>query len=166
MAKIKYIGLKEAGETAFAELTGIARWFPGDVHDLPEAQAGQLLEHRMMWERTDKGVSLAAAAPKAPAKAIAAGTVDDQDVDDEATKAEQARKTAATGTGTTETDTKPEGTAVIKVGEGWKVLDAMEAPDLHALAKELGVKVHHAAGAAKVIDALVASQAPAKKAKK
>lgn len=33
-------------------------------------------------------------------------------------------------------------------------LDAMEAPELHALAKERGVKVHHASGAEKVRAAL------------
>lgn len=33
-------------------------------------------------------------------------------------------------------------------------LDALSREELHALAKERGVKVHHAAGAAKVIEAL------------
>lgn len=45
-------------------------------------------------------------------------------------------------------------------------IDTMEAPALHELAAKLGVKVHHAAGAKKVRDALVAFQkAAAKKAK-
>ncbi len=48
---------------------------------------------------------------------------------------------------------------VIKVDGANVALDDMEAEPLHELAKRLGVKVHHLAGARKVRAALVASQA-------
>lgn len=48
---------------------------------------------------------------------------------------------------------------VIQVDNGTVSLDDMQSDELHALAKRLGVKVHHLAGAKKVRQALIDSQA-------
>lgn len=48
----------------------------------------------------------------------------------------------------------PHAVAVAPVASPGADLDAMDAPALHALAKERGVKVHHASGAEKVRAAL------------
>lgn len=45
MTKIKYVGVKEDGETAFAAETGIARWMRGDSHEIPAPLAAKLLKH-------------------------------------------------------------------------------------------------------------------------
>lgn len=47
---------------------------------------------------------------------------------------------------------------VIKIDGDDVALDGMDAAALHELAKELGVKVHHASGAEKVRAALIESQ--------
>lgn len=48
-------------------------------------------------------------------------------------------------------DTRPAGAAALPAGDD---LDDLDAEQLHALAKERGVKVHHASGAEKVREAL------------
>lgn len=69
--KIKYIGVKEDGETAFSRETGIT-WFPGAVEDVLTAVAAKMLQHPDVFARDDE-VSTAAAvtlrppAPTAPA---------------------------------------------------------------------------------------------------
>lgn len=90
--KLKYIGLKVDGERAFQAETGI-EWMPDSVHEVSDAVAAKMLEHPTIWTRVDNGPALASAAAKAPARNV--GTVDDQDVDDAATKAEQSKKEAA-----------------------------------------------------------------------
>lgn len=46
MPKLKYVGLKEDGETAFHERTGIPRWMPGDAHNITEAAlVARMLQH-------------------------------------------------------------------------------------------------------------------------
>lgn len=167
MTKMKYVGAKQDGETALARLTGVQRWMPGDVHDITNpAAVAKMLNHPDVFARADAvstaKAAPAPAAPSAPAP-VAPSTPAPAPVDPAAlTLAPGGSVTAAPVAPAPSADTKPEGTAVIKVGDGWKVLDAMEAPDLHALAKELGVQVHHAAGAKKVITALVDSQKPVK----
>jgi hypothetical protein len=51
---------------------------------------------------------------------------------------------------------------MVKVGDNDLILDNMDAERLHTLAKEMGVKVHHASGADKVRAALVESQSAPK----
>lgn len=106
--KIKYVGLKDDGETAFSKDPGApAIWFKGDSFEVPEAIAKRMLQHPDVFE-------------------LDAGT---------ATK--------------TEEQTKPE-----EVDDEYAGLSKEE---LHALAKERGITVHHAAGAAKVAKALRAA---------
>lgn len=146
--KFRYIGLKEDGERAFMDKTGI-EWMPGSEHEVNDPSvAADMQRHPTIWERID-GAPIALASARQPAVNTSA-TVNDQEVDDDADAAEKARLATM------------EPLHTIKVEEGDLVLDGMEAPELHALAKKLGVKVHHAAGAAKVRDALVASQKTSK----
>ena len=44
MTKLKYVGLKQDGETAFSTETNIT-WFPGSVEDVPDAVAERMLKH-------------------------------------------------------------------------------------------------------------------------
>lgn len=92
--KLKYIGLKEDGERAFQEKTGI-EWFPGDVHDITDkAICRLLLEHPTLWEPVtgeDVGLTLSAAAPKQPKSS---GPASDEDVDDQMDAEEKTRKQA------------------------------------------------------------------------
>jgi hypothetical protein len=60
--KIKYVGVKEDGETAFAQQVGIERWMKGDVHDVPDALAAKMLEHPDVFAH-DKAAAKQAAAP-------------------------------------------------------------------------------------------------------
>lgn len=46
---LKYIGLKQDGEQAFKELTGIT-WMPGDVHHVDAEHAKKMLPHDDVWE--------------------------------------------------------------------------------------------------------------------
>lgn len=44
--KIKYVGLKADGESAFSSESGVALWMIGDVHDIKDtAVAGRMLKH-------------------------------------------------------------------------------------------------------------------------
>lgn len=44
--KIKYVGVKEDGETAFASAAGIAKWMPGDSFEIANPQlASRMLQH-------------------------------------------------------------------------------------------------------------------------
>ncbi len=66
MTKMKYVGVKQDGETALARLTGVQRWMPGDVHDITNpAAVAKMLNHPDVFARAD-AVSTAKAAP-APA---------------------------------------------------------------------------------------------------
>lgn len=53
-ALIKYVGLKEAGESAFHHLTGL-NWFPGSVHEVDAAHASQMLAHPDVFARAEAG---------------------------------------------------------------------------------------------------------------
>lgn len=117
--KIKYVGVKEDGETAFSRETGLT-WMPGDVHEVADkAIAAKMITHPDVFAPADEPVGLANAKP------AAAPT-------DETQPAQWANT--------------PDGEAVL--------LSDMSKEDLHALAKKYEVKVHHSAGAAKVIEAL------------
>lgn len=111
--KIKYVGAKPDGETAFSDKTGIT-WHPGDVHEVKEAVAAAMLKH--------PDVFAIDAVEVVPTKADAPIS------------------------------------ASITLADGSVVaLDALDKEALHALAKEQGVAIHHAAGSAKVVEALVAA---------
>jgi hypothetical protein len=43
--KIKYVGVKLDGETAFASESGIAVWLHGDAHEVKGAVAAKMLKH-------------------------------------------------------------------------------------------------------------------------
>lgn len=59
--KIKYVGVKQDGETAFSPTTGIT-WFPGMVEEVASAIAVKMIQHPDVFERVEDG-----AAPTAPA---------------------------------------------------------------------------------------------------
>jgi len=106
--KIKYVGLKDDGETAFSKDPGApAIWFKGDSFDVPEATAKRMLQHPDVFELDDGSATKTEEPPKP------------EEVDDE--------------------------------------FAGLSKEELHALAKERGVKVHHAAGVATVAEALRAA---------
>lgn len=113
--KIKYVGVKEDGETAFSRETGIT-WFPGASEDVPVALAVKMLKHPDVFAED----TAEAAAPTAPVTL------------------QPLAPTLAPGEAKPSTDP----------------LDAMTREELHALAKERGIKVHHSSGAAAVIKAI------------
>lgn len=43
--KIKYVGVKLDGETAFASESGVALWLDGDSHEVKDAVAAKMLKH-------------------------------------------------------------------------------------------------------------------------
>jgi hypothetical protein len=43
--KIKYVGVKLDGETAFANESGVALWLEGDSHEVKDAVAAKMLKH-------------------------------------------------------------------------------------------------------------------------
>lgn len=43
--KIKYVGVKLDGETAFAGESGIALWLDGDSHEVKDTVAAKMLKH-------------------------------------------------------------------------------------------------------------------------
>lgn len=130
--KVKYVGLKVNGSTAFKAQTGIT-WLPGDCHEVKDDIAAKMLKHPDVFALDD------GTAPEA--KKVEAPAIDTSGM------------TLAPG-GKVEI---PQPTSItLKDGEV-VVLDGMEKADLHALAKAHGVKVHHQAGAPKVIEALQAA---------
>ncbi|MFZ2306838.1 MAG: hypothetical protein WAW73_17465 [Rhodoferax sp.] len=130
--KLKYVGLKVNGSTAFKAQTGIT-WLPGDCHEVKDDIAAKMLKHPDVFA-LDAGGTAALKAAEAPA-------IDTSGI------------TLAPG-GKVETTQSTS----IKLKDGAVVvLDGMEKAELHALAKTHGVKIHHQAGAAKVIEALQAA---------
>lgn len=81
--KIKYVGLKIDGETAFAKECGIERWLPGDAREVADPQlAKRMLAHPDVFAEDDgpskSQVKRVAEAPAAPPPAdVAATTVSD-----------------------------------------------------------------------------------------
>lgn len=49
--KIKYVGVKEDGETAFSRDSGIERWMPGDSFDVPDPVGVKMLQHPDVFAR-------------------------------------------------------------------------------------------------------------------
>ena len=62
--KIKYVGVKPDGETAFARESGVARWMPGSSHEVPDHVGVKMLRHPDVFARDDaKGSKAPVAAP-------------------------------------------------------------------------------------------------------
>lgn len=74
--KIKYVGLKEDGETAFSAITGIT-WFPGSSEDVPNPIAVKMLQHPDVFARDEETVGTGTTAPASLSlsAAIPAGTI-------------------------------------------------------------------------------------------
>lgn len=124
--KIVYVGLKSDGEMAFAHLTGIERWLPGDVHEVSAANARVLLQH-----------------PDVFAEAVEPEQTGPQ------TKPPVSVMTLAPGA---TVETVPQASIVVN-GESIE-LGSLSKDELHTLAKSLDVTVHHASGPDKVISVL------------
>lgn len=69
MVKIKYVGAKKDGERAFKEKTGI-EWFPGDVKDVGNEHAAEMLRHPDVFEAADAKATLSSAKAPAPTAQI------------------------------------------------------------------------------------------------
>lgn len=53
--KLKYVGTKEQGSTAFSSESGIPVWVIGDVHDIKDAAlAGRMLKHPDVFALADE----------------------------------------------------------------------------------------------------------------
>ena len=48
--KIKYVGVKLDGETAFAGESGVALWRTGDAHEIKDGVATKMLKHPDVFE--------------------------------------------------------------------------------------------------------------------
>ena len=135
--KIKYVGVKEDGETAFSRDTGIT-WFPGTCEDVPAAMAAKMLRHPDVFAEDVAEVVV----PAAPAASITLQPLDKTTGD--------LQPTLAPGS------VVGEGAAAVQPD-----LDTLSREELHALAKARGIKVHHSSGAAAVKAAILAANAPA-----
>lgn len=134
--KIKYVGLKEDGETAFSNLSGIDRWLIGDVNEVKDDVGKKMLQHPDVFELVDDLVEVAN---------ISIHQTDPADIDASGLTLEPGAVV----------QTQPQ--ALITVNGNVTDLTDMDGNELKALAKELKVAVHHASGAAKVIEALQAA---------
>lgn len=127
--KLKYVGLKQQC-TAFKTDTGIT-WLPGAVHEVKDALAAKMLKHPDVFVADDD--KPAKDAVKTPAAPVATNT------------------SVATTTATL----APGATVTPIAGS----LDGLDKAELHAMAKEIGLKVHHFASADTVRAAIKAAQA-------
>lgn len=72
--KIKYVGLKEDGETAFASAAGIAKWMPGDSFEVANPQlASRMLQHPDVFAEDKSAPKVSKPASTAPAGTLAPG---------------------------------------------------------------------------------------------
>lgn len=115
MPKIKYVGRKPDGETAFSLLPGAPSvWMPGDSNEVSDELAARMLAHPDVFA-LDDGADV-------PQDAEVGSTNDE--------------------------------------GAEPDVLEVLGKDELRALAAEIGVVVHHAAGKAKLIEAIRAAKKP------
>ena len=126
--KIKYVGVKADGETAFAYLSGVALWMDGDEHEIKDDVAKRMLQHPDVFALADTQT-----ANQTPDAAIL---------------------TQADSQESTEPKDPTEPAASITADGEVIVLDGLGKDELHDLAKRLGVAVHHASGPDRVIAAL------------
>lgn len=136
--KIKYVGLKADGETAFARAAGITAWMPGDSFEISNpGDAHKMLQHPDVFAVDDDkpakaAVKATAAPPAAPATVVG--------------------------------ETVPVTAGTVTLAPGAKVtpaavnLDDLDKAALHAMAKERGIKVHHFANADTVRAAIKAAK--------
>lgn len=127
--KIKYIGLKPQS-TAFKAETGIT-WLPGAAHDVKDVVAGKMLKHPDVFALAEVQGGLADAKPVRTA--IEAAPVESDKPQAPSDEVAADKTTAPT-------------------------LETLDRDALHALAKTMGVKVHHNAGAETVRTAIEAAQ--------
>lgn len=124
--KIKYVGKKEV-ETAFSNETGII-WTPGSEHDINDvAMCKRMLNHPDVFEHVEEE------------QKPAASTEGGKGLSDAPVKTEAPA-----------TETKPtEGPAKLQMQTAAGALDLslLDKDQLHALAKEQGLSVHHNAKA-------------------
>lgn len=126
--QIKYVGVKQDGETAFIHDTKIT-WFPGDSFDIDAGIAKRMLNHPDVFAVDEAEKTTVVIDPiTSPAPVLLADGLANQQISPEAFI------------------TTPDGVT--------HALNVLDRAALHALAKELDVKVHHNAGADKVIEAL------------
>ncbi len=171
MTKLKYVGLKESGERAFKEETGI-EWHPGSEHDVTPAHAAKMLKHPDVFALADGSTEIALGEAKKPAElnpgipawakaGIDAGLSDEQleslaQVGGPDTEAGAKLWLDLTGKAFA-TEPPPPG-FVMRMPDGMpRILDGMSRESLHDMAKELRVAVHPMSGAPKVIAALIAA---------
>ena len=139
--KIKYIGVKVNGCTAFQRESGI-KWMQGDEHEIRDELAKRMLRHPDIFAVAQEQEAKKPAITLQPQTPIEPVTVTGD--------------TLAPGA-----EIKPLGQGegapkfLMAAAEGAIVLDDLDKAALHALAKESGVKVHHAAGADTVRRALI-----------
>ena len=115
--KIKYVGVKVDGETAFASASGIALWLAGDSHDVDDAVAAKMIKHPDVFAANDIDEQ-----PQAPAEM------------------------APVSIGSTQ--------GAVDQSASLTPLEGMTKEQLHALAKDKGLKVHHNAGIETLIKAI------------
>lgn len=167
MTQLKYVGLKQDGERAFMQETGI-EWMPGSSHDVTPELAVKMLKHPDVFA-LDDGTTAAPADkkpedlnPGVPAwakKGIDAGLTDEQlqglaEVGGPETEAGAKLWLDLTGKAFSTEPPAPE--FVIRLADGTtRILDDMTRDQLFDLAAELRVKVHPMSGAPKVIAALM-----------
>lgn len=125
--KIKYVGLKPDGETAFSSETGIT-WFPGDSFDVSDKHGQKMLNHPDVF-----AIDESTSEPVSEAKPVA--------------------KLSLAPGAKVELDTP----ASITIDGVTHDLNVLDLDAIHALANELDVKVHHKAGTDKVKAALLAA---------
>lgn len=125
--KIKYVGLKPDGETAFSSETGIT-WFQGDSFDVNDKHGQKMLKHPDVFA-IDESTSEPVPETQPVAKlSLAPGAKVELDAP-----------------------------ASITTGGVTHDLNVLDLDALHSLAKQLNVSVHHKAGAEKVKTALLAA---------
>jgi hypothetical protein len=134
--RIKYVGVKEDGETAFSHQSGVDRWMIGDENEVKDDVAKRMLLHPDVFAFVDDLVEVAS---------ISIHQSDPSDVDASGLTLEPGAVVQTT----------PQASIVVN-GKVTDLTD-MDSSELKELAKELKVAVHHASGAAKVIEALQAA---------
>ncbi len=142
--KITYVGVKEDGETAFAHLSGIERWMPGDSFEVKDSVAARMLQHPDVFaqdETTAQTKALQAPVNK-PAEVHTSTSL--------AAAVDPGALSLAPGA----VVENPVPVSITLADGTVKVLDGLDKPALYELTKELGIKVHPASGPAKLIAAL------------
>jgi len=143
--KIKYVGVKVDGETAFAHLSGVALWMDGDEYEIKDDVAKRMLQHPDVFALADK---------QEPDTQTTTQTTTQTADTTSLTLTPGAEVKAPEST---EPKDPAEPVASITVEGKVIVLDGLGKDELHDLAKRLGVAVHHASGPDKVIAALQAA---------